>query len=73
MINLGSGAEQIMNDFGKNGYRGPCPPAGIHRYFFTIYALDTEKLFSIDKRNFLDEVTSHTIDSTQLMGKYTRD
>ncbi|GAI44164.1 unnamed protein product, partial [marine sediment metagenome] len=43
------------------------------RYFFTLYALDTEKLFSIDKGNFLNEVKAHTIDSAQLMGKYTRD
>ncbi len=68
-----SGAEQIMNDFGKKDYGGPCPPSGIHRYFFTVYALDTEKLFSIDKGNFLDGLKRHTIDSAQLMGKYTRD
>ena len=68
-----SEAEQIMNDFGKKDYGGPCPPAGIHRYFFTVYALDTEKLSSIDKGNFLDEVTRHTIDSAQVMAKYTRD
>lgn len=67
-----SGAEQIMNDFAKKDYGGPCPPAGIHRYFFTVYALNTEKLSSIDKRNFLDEVKKHTIDSAQLMGRYTR-
>jgi len=66
------GAEEIVNDFGMKEYGGPCPPAGIHRYFFTIYALDTEKLSSIDKRNFLDEVKKHTIDSAQLMGRYTR-
>ena len=23
---------QGENDFGKSGYRGPCPPAGTHRY-----------------------------------------
>jgi Raf kinase inhibitor-like YbhB/YbcL family protein len=30
------------NDFDKNGYGGPCPPAGkVHHYVFHIYALDT--------------------------------
>lgn len=32
---------QGVNDFKTNGYGGPCPPSGTHRYFFKIYALDT--------------------------------
>lgn len=31
---LPNGALQGRNDFGKNGYNGPCPPRGsAHRYF----------------------------------------
>jgi len=66
------GAEQIVNDFGIEEYGGPCPPSGIHRYFFTIYALDTEKLSSVKKGNFLDNANRHKIASAQLMGKYSR-
>lgn len=35
-----AGARQARNDFGKNAYRGPCPPPGSpHRYVFTVGAL----------------------------------
>ncbi len=37
---LSDGALQGSNDFRKIGYGGPCPPGGIHRYFFKLYALD---------------------------------
>lgn len=39
---FGDVAYQALNDFGKAGYGGPCPPPGKpHRYFFKIYALST--------------------------------
>jgi hypothetical protein len=31
---------QGTNDFGRTGYSGPCPPSGMHRYVFALYALD---------------------------------
>ena len=37
---LENGAKQGKNGYGKNGYAGPKPPFGEHRYIFTIYALD---------------------------------
>lgn len=35
------GALEGINSSGKPGYVPPCPPMGTHRYYFTIYALDT--------------------------------
>lgn len=32
--------EEGLNDFGNTAYGGPCPPSGVHRYYFKVYALD---------------------------------
>ena len=34
-----AGVQQGVNDFGRIGYGGPCPPSGTHHYQFTLYAL----------------------------------
>ncbi len=40
-----AGGRQTRTDFGAPGYGGPCPPPGApHRYIFTIFALDIDKL-----------------------------
>jgi len=71
---LPNGAKQGITDFGRVGYGGPCPPSGTHRYFFKIYALDTE--LQIDtgagKRGLLKAMEGHILGQGQLMGKYKR-
>ncbi|OHB60388.1 MAG: phosphatidylethanolamine-binding protein [Planctomycetes bacterium RBG_13_46_10] len=71
---LPNGAKQGTSDFGRIGYGGPCPPGGTHRYFFKIYALDTELNLSpgIRKRDLLKAMEGHIIGQGQLMGKYKR-
>jgi Raf kinase inhibitor-like YbhB/YbcL family protein len=62
------------NDFGEAAYGGPCPPSGIHRYRFNLYALDTEIDFSsVTDRSSVDSmITNHVLDSAQLVGLYAR-
>jgi len=69
---LPEGAREVVNDFGKRPYGGPCPPSGTHRYFFTIYAIDTEHLEGLNKRNFLDIVEKHIIEKAVIKGLYKR-
>ncbi len=69
---LPKGAIEVENDFGKKSYGGPCPPSGTHRYFFTLYALDTEHLEGLNKRNFLDKVEEHAIQKAVIKGLYKR-
>lgn len=40
------GIRQAVNDFGKTGWGGPCPPPGHgeHRYRFRLFALNVETL-----------------------------
>jgi len=71
---LPNGAKQGVNDFGRIGYGGPCPPGGTHRYFFKIYALDTEVGLQAgaDKRRLLKAMEGHILEQGQLIGKYKR-
>lgn len=65
--------KQVENNFGKEDYGGPCPPSGVHRYYFTLYALDTEKLGNINSMEEFDQqVEKHTIEKAVLMGKFKR-
>lgn len=68
------GSHQGVTDFGTYGYRGPCPPGGMHRYYFKIYALDkTLDLESgVTKSRLEKAMTGHILAKGELMGKYKR-
>ncbi|MGE5568124.1 MAG: YbhB/YbcL family Raf kinase inhibitor-like protein [Rhodospirillales bacterium] len=73
----GQAGESGTNDFGRLGYGGPCPPKGHgpHRYFFKLYALDTESLGlrAGAKRADLDRaLRNHIVAEAQYMGRYER-
>ena len=62
------------NDFGKTGYGGPCPPSGVHRYFFKVYALDKklDLLAGVDKTALLDAMADHILAEGAIMGLYQK-
>ena len=65
--------KQVKNNFGKKDYGGPCPPSGIHRYYFRIHALDVESLGNISSMDDFDrQVEEHTIAMAELMGKFEK-
>jgi Raf kinase inhibitor-like YbhB/YbcL family protein len=68
------GGVQGVNDFRRIGYGGPCPPGGTHRYYFKLYALDTQLSLSpgATKKQVLKAMENHIIGHVQLMGKYRR-
>jgi len=72
--NLENGARQGVNDFGRIGYGGPCPPRGTHRYFFKLYALDVKLDLSgrVTKERLLRGMEGHILAEGHLMGKYKR-
>ncbi|MGD2295867.1 MAG: YbhB/YbcL family Raf kinase inhibitor-like protein [Candidatus Aminicenantes bacterium] len=71
---LGTGGKQGVNDFGKIGYGGPCPPSGTHRYYFKLYALDS--VIGLErgatKDDLLKAMEGHILAQGQLMGRYSR-
>jgi len=71
---LKNGTVQGLNDFRKNGYGGPCPPSGTHRYYFKLFALDIMLApdANAKKSDLLDAMQGHILAQAQIMGKYKR-
>jgi Raf kinase inhibitor-like YbhB/YbcL family protein len=63
-----------LNSSERHGYIGPCPPSGTHRYFFKVYALDTELRLGVNssKKDLEKAMKSHVIAQGQLIGLFSK-
>jgi len=72
---LADGTRQGINDFGRIGYGGPCPPRGsTHRYYFRVYALD-QAFFPGSRataKALAKAMEGHVLASGVLMGRFAR-
>lgn len=68
------GGIQGQNGIEKIGYMGPCPPAGTHRYYFYLYALDTELNLKpgASKDDLEKAIKGHVLAKAELMGRYKK-
>ena len=74
---LEDGTKQGINDFGRIGYGGPCPPRGHgpHRYFFILRALDIPSTGlppGAAKGEVEAAIEGHILGEARTMGTYER-
>ena len=71
---LPSGTREGVNDWGRTGYGGPCPPIGRHRYFHKLYALDSvlPELKRADKAALEKAMQGHILAQAALIGTYQK-
>ncbi len=67
-------ARQGLNDWKRQGYGGPCPPIGRHRYFYRLYALDTvlPDMGAITRDQLEHAMAGHILAQTELIGTYEK-
>jgi Raf kinase inhibitor-like YbhB/YbcL family protein len=71
---LPPGTREGLNDWGRTGYGGPCPPLGRHRYFFKLYALDVAlpDLHQPRKPALEEAMRGHVLEEARLVGTYQK-
>ena len=63
------------NSSGNMRYDGPCPPSGIHRYYFRLYALDVPSLnlkAGASRSDVEKAMQNHIIGAADTMGRYEK-
>jgi Raf kinase inhibitor-like YbhB/YbcL family protein len=68
---------QAVNDFGRFGYGGPCPPRGhgVHHYHFRLLALDVPSLGLAGRvrcREVERAARAHVLATAELVGTFRR-
>lgn len=65
---------QGKNSWGRNDYGGPCPPSGTHRYFFKLYAIDSELDLQegATKGQLEAAIDGHILKQSELIGLYKK-
>ncbi|HKP74882.1 MAG TPA: YbhB/YbcL family Raf kinase inhibitor-like protein [Longimicrobiaceae bacterium] len=68
------GTRRGSNDFERDGYGGPCPPSGRHRYVHKLYALDVllPDLHEPRKGDLERAMEGHVLARGELVGTYER-
>lgn len=71
---LPPGTREGRNDWKRNGYGGPCPPIGRHRYIHKLFALDTvlPDLGHGTKADVEKAMQAHIVGKAELIGLYQR-
>lgn len=73
-IQSSAGYFQGLNDAGKAGYTGPCPPEGTHHYIFRLYALNT--FLKLDKKmnkeKLMEAMNGHVLGMTKMTGIFSK-
>lgn len=69
------GAQELKTDFGHTGFGGACPPPGkMHRYEFTVFALDTAHMDVPDNAGNAAvgfAIHAHALGEAQITAVYT--
>jgi Raf kinase inhibitor-like YbhB/YbcL family protein len=74
---LAGSFDEAVNDFGKPGYGGPCPPKGHgpHHYHFKLFALDADRLDLAAGAKVVEveeQAERHALGRAELIGLYAR-
>jgi Raf kinase inhibitor-like YbhB/YbcL family protein len=69
---LPPGAVQGRNGLGREGYFGPHPPSGVHRYHFEVFALDAPLSLAAgaDREALAKALRGHVLAAGQAVGTY---
>ncbi len=72
LVTLPAEAAEGVNDFGRVGYGGPCPPRGsAHHYHFVVLALDSLAA-GANRSDLESRLRGHVIGKGELVATYQR-